>query len=193
MIENWFSVPIYTKTLSMIEMESVQLSIGKIIDNLNFRKVPHWGANNHSVSDPTFNENLFESYNLSAVEQVMLRSTDEYIRSFGLGKDFTIDIKESWLTNTVKGEHTVPHNHGGFDISGVYYFLTNGNDGDIHFVNPSPIIDSSKFISNTQYIRYSPQIGKILLFPSWLTHFVSENETNSQRISLSFNIELKEV
>jgi len=192
MIENWFATPIYNKVLSRVEMESVQLSIGKIIEHLDFQKVPGWGSHNHSVSDPTFSENLFDLYDLSGVEQVIVRSVNEYINSFDYDKSFDITIKESWLTDTNKGEYTVPHNHGGFDISGVYYFLTNSNDGDINFVNPSPVLQTSKFISNSQYIKYKPKAGKLLLFPSWLTHFVNENETDNRRISLSFNIELKE-
>ena len=193
MIEEWFSTPIYNKVLSRIETESIQRSIGKVIEQSNFKKVPGWGSNNHSVSDPTFTENLFDQYDLHSTEQVILRAVNEYLGYFPLQNSFTAEIKESWLTSTGKGEHAVPHNHGRYDISGVYYYATNEADGSIHFVNPSPIIETSKFIPNNQFIKYKPKIGRLILFPGWLTHFVTENETDDTRVSLSFNIKLSEI
>ena len=192
MLHNHFSTPIYCKHFTRFESESMQKEIGSIIDELDFDKVPEWGPSNHSISDPTFRSTLFGTYNMPNTVNKILSTVKEYIKSLDCEKQFITDIKESWLTDTRKNEHTVPHNHGAFDISGVYYYATNSKDGDLHFVNPSPITDTSKYVTNTQYIKYMPQVGLMLLFPSWLTHFVNENETDNRRISLSFNIELTE-
>ena len=35
---------------------------------------------------------------------------------------------------------------------------------------------------------YPPQEGRLILFPAWLSHGVRENETDEDRISISFNL-----
>ena len=41
---------------------------------------------------------------------------------------------------------------------------------------------------NTQGTKISVKEGDLLLFPSWIPHFVNRNETkDTERISLSFN------
>ena len=75
-------------------------------------------------------------------------------------------------------------------ISGVYYYKTNGDDGDIFFECPVPTIGSSFCYFNNYCNRWihKPEEGKILLFPSWLKHGISKNETDETRISISFNL-----
>ena len=192
MLDKQFSTPIYCKTFSRFESQVIQREIDSIVDNLNFRKVSSWPSHNHSLSDPTFKTSLFEQYPMSGTLGLFNKTVDEYLNELHYNRSYKLEVKESWLTDTRKGEYTVPHNHGAFDISGVYYYATNGEDGDIHFVNPSPITDTSKFINNTQYIKYTPLVGRLILFPGWLTHFVNENETDSRRMSLSFNIQIEE-
>jgi uncharacterized protein (TIGR02466 family) len=41
-----------------------------------------------------------------------------------------------------------------------------------------------------EYFSHQPKVGELLLFPSWLPHFVLPNTSNEERISVSFNIEL---
>jgi uncharacterized protein (TIGR02466 family) len=37
---------------------------------------------------------------------------------------------------------------------------------------------------------YHPVTGMLLIFPSWLKHFVHSNQSEQARISMSFNTEL---
>jgi len=193
MLDKQFSTPIFYKLFSRFESQSIQSEITDTLTKVNFNKVPYWGSHNHSISDTTFKTSLISEHNMLVTLEVIKKVVKEYFESIDYNKDYELTIKESWLTKQGKGEYAVPHNHGAFDISGVYYYATNGNDGDIHFVNPAPVTDTSKFINDTQYIKYKPAVGTMILFPSWLMHFVDENETDNRRISLSFNIELTEL
>ncbi len=82
------------------------------------------------------------------------------------------------------------HGHGDAIVAGTYYFQTNGEDGNISFGNPSPIV----FTGGTPFGHLShevePKVGRLLLFPGWLIHKVKINNTDSTRISLSFNFHL---
>ena len=41
-----------------------------------------------------------------------------------------------------------------------------------------------------EYFDYQVKVGDLILFPSWLPHFVLPNTSEENRISISFNIEL---
>ena len=91
-----------------------------------------------------------------------------------------------------KGNYAHIHKHGFSDISGVYYYRTNGSDGDIFFETPVTETGCSKFwINHSLTFNIAPEKGLIILFPGWLSHGVRTNTTDDQRISLSFNINYK--
>jgi Putative 2OG-Fe(II) oxygenase len=92
---------------------------------------------------------------------------------------------QSWVNLTKKFGFQERHNHErnaeGLPISGVYYFSTNKNDGDLAI-----------FPNDMQYKLFGnhviePAIGKLVLFRSEVFHRVSANLTDSDRISFSFN------
>jgi uncharacterized protein (TIGR02466 family) len=75
------------------------------------------------------------------------------------------------------------------DLSGVYYHQTTNNDGDIVFRNPSLVNRFHKLTYNIgNSVNYTPEVGKILLFPSFLEHAVFHNNSDDKRISISFNV-----
>jgi uncharacterized protein (TIGR02466 family) len=82
-----------------------------------------------------------------------------------------------------------PHADYSAEISGVYYYQTNGKDGDICFINPfnaARYFDFGRVSSRSNNI-YTPTVGRLLLFPSYVQHKVRPNKTDNTRISLAFN------
>ncbi len=161
-----------------------------------FSRPIHFGKTSHSITD--FNYNMLVENDMENTRNFFLDCVREYIYGIN-GTAFKIPwefkFSSSWLTETLKGEHAVPHTHAihGDDISGAYYYKTNGKDGALTLINPSPILDATKFINSPwSSLQVPPEEGRIVLFPSWLAHFVEENQTDNNRISLSFNIKLME-
>ena len=69
----------------------------------------------------------------------------------------------------------------------MFYHKTNNEDGDIWFENP--VIQTEQSLSYTQeVVKYSPQKGKLIMFPGYMKHGVLRNQTQDTRVSLSFNI-----
>jgi uncharacterized protein (TIGR02466 family) len=115
----------------------------------------------------------------------------KYAESINVAKNIdNYEIAQSWLTLTKPGQYAHRHSHGYSDISGVYYIQTIGNDGDFWIENPlSQLFETSYFYSHTPEKMYiKPQVGRLMLFPSWLKHGVNTNTTDAERISFSFNI-----
>ena len=95
-------------------------------------------------------------------------------------------ISSSWFALFKKGNYAHVHNHGDCDIAGVYYFKKVDDDGSLFFCNSSQVAECSIF--KTGRITTNCSEGDILLFPGWMDHGVETNNTDDERISLSFNI-----
>ena len=111
---------------------------------------------------------------------------------FGLNKDLVVD--NIWVNINRYKDYNKLHNHPLSIISSVFYIKTNKDAGNIYFLNNNEIdtfIDN-KHISqyndyNCQSVSFEIEENVLLLFPSWLKHYVNPNLSNQDRISLSFN------
>ena len=195
--EHWFPIPIYYNHIE--NLDEVQQELLSHVEKVNFHKVKHdnWDKNSAKFSDG-YNEgkNLLNDIKPTLFLNELQKNLLEFYRNIHNGNDiYNIDfvITESWFTRTQKNEYHPQHLHSFSDISGVYYIKTNGNDGNIAFHTPSSILVNSKFFSQkAQNVEYKPQVGKLILWPSLIEHHVISNQTDDDRISLSFNISLRD-
>jgi uncharacterized protein (TIGR02466 family) len=182
-IEEVFSTPIYVE---MIEnLEEVQSEIDSVIKNLEFIEPPsNWGKT-HLVSP---SNNFFESNGMTVTQSTILDHVKCYCNylEFKIPNNYKI---ESWMTLFNKDDYAHTHNHGHADISGVYYYKTTGDDGDIFFESPvEGSTSSSVYAKYAERWKHTPKVGKIILFPGWLKHGVIRNTKESKRHSISFNV-----
>ena len=111
-----------------------------------------------------------------------------------------------WFNINQKGNFNPPHAHPGNDYSGCYYVTFPENSGLIHFLDPRPQHRfaspnpkstedknwySSDNIYDSSFFTYQIKEGKVIIFPSWLTHYVDPNPTDSLRISIPFNAQYR--
>ena len=102
-------------------------------------------------------------------------------------------IRSMWGNINPKGGMNFTHIHPSGWMSGVYYIQLPKDNDTIVFEDPRParMMDFQRsFLSKDEYFDCSVEVGDLLLFPSWLPHFVTPNTSNENRISISFNIEL---
>ena len=105
-------------------------------------------------------------------------------------------ITDMWSNVLKPGETHRPHTHSNNILSGVYYVEAQQTSGII-FSDPRPqagVIQpdvTKQHIDNASVIKYDSATNRMILFPSWLQHYVPINETKSNRISIAFNIMLK--
>lgn len=105
-------------------------------------------------------------------------------------KKFEFD--SMWCNVNYKNDYNMIHSHGHFDFSGAYYVKTPKNCGQIVFRDPRPAAVTSDFITtqfnNGEVFRIEPEVGKLLIFPSYLDHMVLPSKTKDDRVSISWNI-----
>ena len=108
-----------------------------------------------------------------------------------------------WININPKGGANATHHHQPWDWSGVFYVkqpnISNegGRSGMIEFINPcqqSSTLASKGFENSgmAPFLRFRPNPGEIVLFPSYLLHSVYPNETDDDRITIAYNLRLNE-
>lgn len=128
-----------------------------------------------------------------------------YIRSLKILEEFKYNTSElnlrflnMWLNINYKNASNRVHIHSNSVLSGVYYLKCSKDCGNLIFprnYSESFILKSigDVYEDNTlnhTAISYTPEINKLLIFPSWIPHEVEKNNSEEERISISFNLGL---
>lgn len=189
-IDQLFSTPVYNS--KVLNFDEIQEEIKTAIEGETF--VRKWPT--HSLTDPTFKESVIAKYNMTHFLEQIGYHIERYTKGGTLepryqreGSCNQWNVYSSWITKFEHRDYGHVHNHGCSDISGVYYYKTNGKDGDLFFQNPNLAMGTTIYQSCMDAHRYSPETGRIILFPGWLKHGVHTNETKNIRYSVSFNID----
>lgn len=129
---------------------------------------------------------------LEAVRQATLRVAPKYDFS-AMGMQ-----AEGWINVNEQGGYNTPHDHPGWVWSGCYYVQVpaiapgDGSErsGAIEFldmrtnVRVLTVEDATCFMSK---FTLRPSDGMLVLFPSYLRHWVYPNEQPVERVSIAFN------
>ena len=106
-----------------------------------------------------------------------------------------IHMAHSWVVSQYAGEYNPWHHHTG-DFSAVIYLKLPPKmneeikeDWKDHY--PANGLIEFMFGENQGFrsdnLKFKPKVGKLLMFPSWLRHFVYPFKSEGERRSMSFN------
>ena len=103
-------------------------------------------------------------------------------------------ITGCWANISAKGASHGVHNHPNNFLSGVYYVQTQPGADTVSFHDPRiqtaiirpPVTELTA--ENTDQVVVGVRNGTLLMFPSYLQHSVSPNESEEERVSVSFNV-----
>ena len=115
----------------------------------------------------------------------------EFCKSINLGIN-EIVIPQMWINVNKKNDWNTIHSHGQYNLSGTYYVKVPKDSGQIVFRDPRPSAISNLFMVNTfdkgEFRKVKPIEGLLILFPSYLEHFVEPSNADEDRISISFDV-----
>lgn len=111
---------------------------------------------------------------------------------------YELEIDNYWINLNTRHSYNVMHCHPGAILSGVVYIQASEDSGDLVFYHPNMYSiyqesaiynreDLSQFIN----VRMKPKTGVCYIFPGHLMHLVEPNKTQDDRVSVSFNINVK--
>lgn len=103
----------------------------------------------------------------------------------------------AWANVSRRGNYHRMHNHPSSAWSGCYYVSSNSQPnslaGVLEFYDPRPYTEMV-FTPGTPYgqrMLVRPTPGLLVVFPSWLYHFVHPYDSDNPRISIAFNASWK--
>jgi uncharacterized protein (TIGR02466 family) len=142
--------------------------------------------------------NLFDSVTpcIQKLRSLAVESVFEMTRNVTGKVDPTkLDLKISgWMNANPPGAFNAPHTHPGAHWSGVYYVsqpaVEEGNSGMIEFLDPRSDLPNWRILRAKPFRskrKIRPKMGEIVLFPSYLTHWVYPNDTDEERVTIAFN------
>ena len=106
-----------------------------------------------------------------------------------------IHLTHSWIVSQYAGEYNPYHHHTG-DFSAVVYLKIPPNmeeELNVEFTDHYPTNGLIEFMygencdMRSDTIKFKPEVGKFLIFPSWLKHLVYPFSVEGERRMMSFN------
>ena len=108
-----------------------------------------------------------------------------------------LDIKEIlvpqlWVNVNKRGDWNTIHQHGSYHLAGTYYVKVPKDSGRLVFRDPRSSAMSNLFMLNRfdkgEFKNINLIEGLLMIWPSYLDHFVEPSQTDEERISISFDV-----
>ena len=113
-----------------------------------------------------------------------------------------IVVESMWVNVNRPTNYNKSHIHAEVHWSFVYYIKVQEKSGDLVFEDPrirrtmqtQAIFKKDYYsLASAATISLTPQVGDLIIFPSYLEHFVEPNLSEEPRISISGNIILHQI
>lgn len=197
MIQSLFSVDIYETKFEDVDLlkklsdpEYVKTyTVGKYDEVI--RTSGNTVSGNQSWHTVTDSEKIYLRPEFAPLKEFIENHAKIYWDHLGYYSGIYPKIYQSWVTVYGPGGYGAVHHHGRSPMSGVVYLSSIPDQGNIEFTNPMDLILSSGVYLGDRTKIYKEIVattGKIILFPGYLPHRIRVNETDSNRISLAFNL-----
>jgi uncharacterized protein (TIGR02466 family) len=187
----WFPTPIWHYNFEAINNDQYDEAIkycSELKQNSPGRKISNYGGwqSNDLPLDSIFSTPLAPF--LTEIKPLFA----DLIAS--IDSSLTIDFDNVWVNINKKNDKNLSHNHPCVDFAGVFYLTE--NNSDIVFQRDFStavwwqecLSSKGNTVSTYKQATYKPKKGSVLIFPSWLHHYVKNNEQDSERISIAFNL-----
>jgi len=121
----------------------------------------------------------------------LVKEITEFCKNINLGIK-EVFIPQLWVNINKKGDWNIIHQHGAYHLSGTYYVKVPKDSGRIVFRDPRPGAIGNIFTNNRfdkgEFKNLNIMEGLLMIWPSYLDHFVEPSQTDEERISISFDI-----
>lgn len=189
-----FPTPISITTLSENEYNSVAPTIVKFLND-NYDGLDNKWTKSNTLSSYGYgkNDSLPDLYYNEDLLNSIMRAGSFYLTE-NLLPERDLLIKDIWVNVAGNGSFQELHCHTTRDnvLSGILYISIDGATKNTNFRNPNKLfklLDESSSLSHDYELEANN--GMMVIFPSFLEHFVAENKSNMKRVTVAFNLSYK--
>ena len=156
----------------------------------NFERRSNVNGWQSPIFTPQNNSKFFENNFVHSIWNQIIETS----KNLNLDKVYNFYLSSMWVNINSPGSYNLSHIHPMHFLSGVFYIKTPENSGSIVFENMFERNTSLSWVVNDDNIKASekiiPEEGKMLLFNSYLPHRIEQNNSLSDRISISFDVDI---
>jgi len=186
---NTLNVKVFPTLIKYVSNFLNEKELNKIIEiTLNKKLSPHLSLKGKATSTHGLNSDVLSNIDKNIIEKIK-NKINEYAIDYGVRN---LKLDNSWINIQNKNSILNKHSHPDSIVSGALYLKVDKNSSKIYFYNPNTYLTFVNVFKQTEFscenYYFIPQIGDLILFPSWLMHGSNEEKNNStERIVLSFN------
>ena len=194
-IYKFFPDPLFKYKLHNFEKNNLLLEkyiydiYNKDNQGVKLSNINGWHSKPFNLSDPKSAPYIF----FQNIKPHLIDVFDKYGWVFNEKK---IRCEAMWAIINKKENFNVEHIHANCYLSAAYYVKVPKNSGKFQIHNPNhvsrnrfPIISRPTEL-NILKASLEVQEGELLIFPSYLPHSVGKNESEEDRIVVSFNLNI---
>jgi hypothetical protein len=182
--------PLFSSPVGVIDIEKNLFDKQFIKSHFNYELCNSPG----SVNSFATSESL-DVLNVNGQKNALLNYFNTYKNNFLKLHSTNFQIVSAWFTKTLPGGYSQFHNHQNSVYSAVYYFDDYDDDsGKLEFesygILPNQILLNDPVEwgpYNSRSWAYKPMSNKMIIFPSYLYHRVTENKSSLTRYSMALN------
>ena len=195
-----FPTAVYCEPLQKIGLKRINSEIATECDQLcDFDDAGReWSEKNYPGGYTSY-ASMNQLHRFSSTFETLERKLAKHVKAYSKILDFDLKGREVYMSDcwvnmmppgTTHGLHLHPQSF----ISGTYYVQTPADCPGIKFEDPrlerfmaAPPRKAKTSPANETFVTYPAVAGNVVLFESWLRHEVPANQSDEERISISFN------
>src|SRR5688572_271480 len=192
-----FAVPLLVEDIDAAAREAIHAKVSRYLESEHGKR----------DIEPSPEESVATSYykreaqvvsdaNLSELEHFVIATAKAFLEKTLKLPPRELQIERSWINVFEPGAQEAQHSHDGSLLSCSYYVEAPKDCGCI--VMPDPIGARRSYREFTKTaggdlltrrdIAVEPQPGRLVMFESWLPHYVQCNKSDQVRISIAMNL-----
>ena len=189
-----FSTPIFVKNLGEPNISEIQkfYSTFSGYENISTDSDHGWNCNvdtSFFVAKGALSKDEMAFF-LNKIESSVQEYITPYTTSIWNPDNFNVQI---WLNKYTKGQYQESHNHVGNAVSFNYVIKSQNMDNKFVLIDYSKsCAESVAYQSGIDFFQgkreFNLKAGDLILFPSWVNHYVTPSHKDGERITISGNL-----
>ena len=154
-----------------------------------------WVNRDYDVNWQTKSADLHKKKDFKEFAELVISTSKDILNKLKYDVEDVV-ITDMWANVLKSAEHHPAHTHSNNFLSGVYY-LHSDRGASIIFHDPRPAADvivprkKETTVDNSSLLSWASKQNRAVIFPSWLPHWVEQNKSKNNRISIAWNIQVK--